>query len=481
MGCCSFVLFSAFVDVFLVFALYMVIRRYKHLRHERDELQQEKEVIFGFVHDAGEVFAHAEGLDMETMLKHVLFYAMRTTHAGAGAIFLVDQNRQTIHNGAVSGIFPPLVGKMDTGLERAMSKSQHIEKIVKTQVILKGEGLVGEVADLALPILIEDPERDPRVPHYELDYLKIHSILLVPMRFHQQVLGVVAVVNRVDGQPFIQTDLNLLQAVADQASVSIHFAQLRETLDEKQRIDRDLDIARRIQFSLLPKVIPKIEGIELAAFNYPAQEVGGDYYDFIQVDDKRIGIAIADVSGKGISGAIMMSMCRSVLRSQAPGEISPTRVLNSVNHLMREDIADDMFVSMLYMILNTETHELIIARAGHERPILVPGDKSGLRVIDSPGLAIGIGDEEAFQLVTKDIIVTLQPGDLMVAYTDGVTEAMNEKEEEWGIENFIEAIRIAADEGAHSVLNNVQQRLKRFVGDTAQYDDTTLLALRVMR
>jgi sigma-B regulation protein RsbU (phosphoserine phosphatase) len=319
------------------------------------------------------------------------------------------------------------------------------------------------------------------VPHYDLDYLKIRSILLVPMRFHQQVLGVIAVVNRVDGRPFIQTDLNLLQALADQASVSIHFAQLRETLDEKQRIDHDLDVARQIQMSLLPKEIPRIEGVELAAYNYPALEVGGDYYDFVRVDDDRIGIAIADVSGKGISGAIMMSMCRSVLRSQAPGKVSPSEVLRGVNKLMRADIADDMFVSMLYMVLNIQTRELLIARAGHERPILAPGDGSGLRIIESPGLAIGIGDESAFDTIIKDVPLELNPGDVVVAYTDGVTEAMNEKEEEWGADNFIEAIRIAAGEGAHSVLTNVQQRLLRFVGDTDQYDDTTLLALRIMR
>ncbi|NCC50170.1 MAG: GAF domain-containing protein [Spartobacteria bacterium] len=481
MGCCSFVFFSAFLIIALVIALYITVRRYRLLRAERDELEQEKEVIFGFIHDAGEVFANAEGLDMEGMLTRVLFYAMRTTRAGAGAVYLLESDKQTLRNGAVSGIFPPLIGKVDAGLERAMSKSQHIQKLVRSQVIRKGEGLIGEVADIGMPILIEDPERDPRVPHYDLDYLKIHSILLVPMRFHQQVLGVIVVINRVDGQPFIQTDLNLLQAVADQASVSIHFAQLRESLNEKQRIDHDLDIARNIQMSLLPKTIPKIEGIELAAFNYPALEVGGDYYDFVEVDEKRIGIALADVSGKGISGAIMMSMCRSVLRSQAPGVTSPAKVLNGVNHLMRKDIADDMFVSMLYMILNIETHELAIARAGHERPILVPGDKSGLHVIESPGLAIGIGDEEAFGMITKDTVITLHPGDVVVTYTDGVTEAMNENEQEWGIDNFTEAIRVSADEGAHSVLNNVQQRLMRFVGETPQYDDTTLLALRVVR
>ncbi len=472
---------TALSELLLVLALFLVITRMRQARAECEGMRQEREVIFGFVHDVGEVFADVDNIDMELMLSRVLFYALRTTKAGAGALFRVEKDETTLRARAVSGIFPPLVGEVDAGLERAMSKSQHIERMVKSQRILKGVGLVGEVFDFALPILVEDAERDPRVPQYDEDYLKIRSILLVPMRFHQRVLGVLAVVNRVDGHPFIQSDLNMLQALADQASVSLHFAELRETLDEKQRIDHDLDVARQIQMSLLPKQIPKFPGFELAAFDYPALEVGGDYYDFIPVDEDRVGIAIADVSGKGISGAIMMSICRSLLRSQARGGKSPAEVLKAVNQLMREDIADDMFVSMLYMVLNTKTHELIVARAGHERPIIAPGDGSGLHIIDSPGIAIGIGGEATFDSILKEVSVTLQPGDVVVSYTDGVTEAMNEKDDEWGIDNFLEAIRVSSDEGAHSVLNNVQQRLLRFVGDMPQYDDMTLLALRVLR
>jgi sigma-B regulation protein RsbU (phosphoserine phosphatase) len=476
-----YLFFTVLLQSLLLVFLILALLRYRRLMAERNNLSQERDVIFGFIHDVGEVFSDADIVDMDLMLKRVLFYAMRITHAGSGAIFMLDDSKETLRARALSGVFPPLSEGADTGLEKAMSKSQHVERMVRSQVILKGEGLVGEVADFGLPVLVEDGERDARVPQYDVDFLQIHSILLIPMRFHQRVLGVIAVVNRVDGHPFNQTDMNLLQSLADLASVSIHFAELRETLNEKQRIDHDLDVARKIQLSLLPKEIPRIGGYELAAFNYPALEVGGDYYDFIQVDDQRIGIAIADVSGKGISGAIIMSMCRSVLRSQAEGCTSPAQVLRGVNRLIRNDLADDMFVCILYMILDTETGELTVARAGHERPILAAGDGSGLRVLDSPGIALGIGDAEVFDSILDERCFTLQSGDVLVAYTDGVTEAMNERKEEWGVDNFLEAIRVAADEGAHSVLNNVQQRLLRFVGDMPQYDDTTLLALRVVR
>ncbi len=478
---------GAFPATFLFFllaltsvGLFFAVNAIRRLHRERDELMHQKEVIFGFIHDVGDVFVHSEDVDLERMLTRVLFYAARTTQAGAGAIYLYDKTEDAFRARAVSGIFPPLSGKLNGRLEKAVSKSQHIERMVRAQPIARGEGLVGEAADFGVPILIEDADRDPRVPKYEADFLRIRSILLVPMRFLQRILGVIVVVNRVDGRPFIQADLSLLQALADQASVSVHYAGLRGSLDEKQRIDHDLNVARQIQTALLPKSIPRLEGIELAAFNHPAQEIGGDYYDFIQIDEDHLGIAIADVSGKGIVGAIMMSISRSVLRAQAMMSRSPEEVLKNVNRVMYEDIAEDMFVSMLYMVLNLRTHTLVMARAGHERPVWSHAHKKRFTIVDSPGIALGIADREAFEAALEEETVQLKPGDVIVAYTDGVTEARNEQGEEWGVDPFLEAVSTAAPDGANAVLNNVQQRLMRFVGGFEQYDDMTLLALRIL-
>jgi len=460
-------------------ALVLTLRHMHKLQDSHDLLEQERDVMFGFIHDAGEVFADVDSIDTDLMLKRILFYALRTTHAGAGAIFMKNAN-DDFRARTISGIFPPLKEEKNTEIGESLSKSQHIERLVRAQCFREGEGLIGEVADLGAPILIADPERDERVPKYNLDFLRVRSLLLVPMRFHQQILGVLAVANRVDDHPFIEADLNLLQALADQASVSVHFSELREALDEKRRIDHDLDVARTIQMSLLPKHVPEINGFELAAYGHPALEVGGDYYDFVPVDDNHLGLAIADVSGKGISGAIMMAMCRSVLRSVARQKTSPAEVLNEVASLMSEDVANDMFISILYMVLNTDTRELVVARAGHERPVIAAGDTGKTSLIDSPGIAMGIGDTETFTSILQDVSTTLNPGDMVVAYTDGVTEAMNERNEEWGMDNFLAAIQANVHEGAHDVLTNVQQRVLRYAGSRAQYDDMTLLAIRVI-
>ena len=452
----------------------------RRLSASSNALRREKEVILGFIHDVGEVFARGDKVDLDRMLQRVLFYSLRTTHAGSGAIYLVEPGSALFKARAVSGIFPPLYGELSSGFRNAVSKSDYLKRMVLSQYVSKGEGLIGEVADSGMPVRIEDAELDPRIPRYEDKLLAVESVMLVPMRFLQQVIGVIAVVNRVDRLHFSETDMSLLQALADQAAVFVHYAGLSESLDEKRQIDHDLNVARRIQAALLPKTVPSIEGVEMGAFNYPAHEIGGDYYDFIRVDDNHLGLAIADVSGKGVVGAIMMSICRSVLRAQAPGSINPADTLVAVNRIMDEDIAEDMFISILYMILDIRTMKLTVARAGHERPALCQAGKRGFTILESPGIAMGIADTEAFEDAIKPASIHLKAGDVVVAYTDGVTEAMNAKREEWGIENFLNAVSESAPDGAGKVLDSVQQRLLRFVGEMGQYDDMTLLALRVM-
>ena len=175
-----------------------------------------------------------------------------------------------------------------------------------------------------------------------------------------------------------------------------------------------------------------------------------------------------------------MSICRTVLRGHAIGETNPAEVLRKVNRVMSPDIGEDMFVCMLYCVLNTKTRELTIARAGHERPIRVSTHEEGFEVIDSAGIAIGISDPDAFDHILEERRMQLKPGDVLAFYTDGVTEAMNAKQEEWGVDNLLTSLQISASEGASSVLTNVKQRLLRFVGDTPQYDDMTLLALHAV-
>lgn len=474
----TFIIITALTNFLLASGGAYMYFRWLRQRKACEQLQQEREVIFGFMHDVGEVFAESEHIEPDLLLKRVLYYALRTARASAGAIYLIDPNRESLHARAITGVFPPLTGDTNGSLTSTVSKSKHIENLVRARVIQKGEGLIGSVADLGTPLLIGDAEYDSRVPKHQLDFLRIRSLLLVPMRFHQSVTGVLAVVNRVDGKPFLEADLSLLQALSDQASAAIYYAGLRDSLDEKKRIDRDLSLARQIQATLLPAELPRIPGFELAAFNQPAKEIGGDYYDIIPIDDRHIGIALADVSGKSIGGAMLMSVCRSVVRAQAPGHLNPADLLRSINRVLSKDIAEDMFITMVYMVLHLDTRKLVIARAGHEKPMIIRANRQ-VEVINSNGAAVGLADPDLFDGIMTEASVDLHPGDLVITYTDGITEAMNAAKDEWGIGPFTETCVTASAEGAHSLVNHVRERVQRFVGDYAQYDDMTLVALRV--
>ena len=462
---------------FSVFAFGYRSRR--KLKIERDTLLQEKEAALGFVQNVGEVFADSETVEMDQLLTRVIHYAVRTCKASSGAIHLMNSKALRLEARALSGVFPPPFETDTDQLEYESGATGRLEKLIRETPIIVGKGLIGEVAVLGNSILIEDAEMDSRVPQHHFDFLKIRTMLIIPMRFGNHTIGVMTLINRTNGTRFAPSDLNLAQALAAQASVPIHYAGLQEALEDKRQFDRDMQIAQQIQNSLLPQQLPDYPSIELAAFNHPALEIGGDYYDFIQIDDKHIGLAIADVSGKGVGGALMMAVCRSVLRVNAPNVYDPSSMLCSLNATLSSNLAEDMFISMLYMVLNLETHQLSFARAGHEAPILMHAGNSTAEQLETTGMAIGLVDNEIFSQAIETRNFSLQPGDMIITYTDGITEAMNSNGEEWGIDSLMLTIQNMANSSAQHLLDHIRESVLEFAGNNRQYDDMTMLALRI--
>jgi len=470
-----------FLEAALVIFLFRSIKQRQKLRTRNLSLRQEREVIFEFIHHIGELFADADDVDMDSLLKRILFFATKTGKAATGALYLFTPDRTQLFARAISGIFPPLYDPEEVNTQQLLAKSQILETLVKTRPVAAGEGIVGSAATIGNGIIIEDAEMDARIPTYTDAFLKIHSLIVVPMRFGNEVLGVLALANRTDETPFTPSDLSLLQAMADQASVPIHYAGLRAALEQKKQIDRDMRAAQQIQASLLPQSLPQFENVQLAAYNLPAFDIGGDYYDFIEIDEDHLGIAIADVAGKGIGGAMMMAVCQGVLRTRAKQERSPAQMLSELNRVLSANLAEDMFITMLYIVLNTQTRELTFARAGHERPLLCRSC-DGTRVaepLNAPGIAIGLADADVFDAAIADVSVQLKPGDGFIVYTDGITEALNEEGEEWGLENLLGLIQTSSPKNPDALMKAVQASLTRYVGAQQQYDDMTLLALKV--
>jgi len=302
--------------------------------------------------------------------------------------------------------------------------------------------------------------------------------MIGPLGYANENLGVLAVANGPMSTPFSASDFVVFQSIAEQSAFALYNAVVYSEASEKRRIDRDLDVAHDIQRILLPHAAPAIEGFEIAGLNVPATQVSGDYYDYIPLGADRIGIAIADVSGKGVAASLIMAMCRSVLRSVARSSQSAATVLQEVNRQLYPDIREDMFISMAYLIAQKGSDELVLSRAGHDAPLhFRAADRSVVR-INPPGMALGIDSGSVFNRVTSDFSVRLEEGDCLILYTDGVTEALDVNGLEFGISKLIEAVQASAPTGASAILSRITSDLRSFVDGHPQNDDITLIAIR---
>jgi sigma-B regulation protein RsbU (phosphoserine phosphatase) len=270
----------------------------------------------------------------------------------------------------------------------------------------------------------------------------------------------------------------VFKSIAEQSAFALYNAIIYSEANEKKRLDHDLEIARDIQRILLPSEAPIIDGFELSGINIPARHVSGDYFDYLKVDERRLGVAIADVSGKGVPASIIMAICRSVLRSQAAGNPSPSDVLKKVNRQLYPDIKEDMFISMAYVILDHAHSTVTLSRAGHDAPILYEHASKSVTPVKPPGMVLGIDSGSVFDRITCDFALSLKRDDCLLLYTDGVTEALDANGDEFGPERMMECVRVSAPEGAPAIITRLIDELRSFVGAQPQNDDITLIAIR---
>jgi serine phosphatase RsbU (regulator of sigma subunit) len=250
---------------------------------------------------------------------------------------------------------------------------------------------------------------------------------------------------------------------------------------ERKAIERELSIATEIQTKLLPERIPQIPGLDIHSFYLSAKEVGGDYYDFIVIDQTHLGIIVADVSGKGIPGSMVMTMARSLVRLASVRNVSPADTFKKVNRILAKDIRRGMFVTSIYMVLNVKTHELKVASAGHN-PLVVFRAESGQNELIKPqGIALGFDKGTIFDNHIQEMEIQLKPGDRICAYTDGVNEAMNAESEEFGDDRFYNLVKQHARLSSKDFVQKIVDELKAHRGEAEQSDDITITTLAVIK
>jgi serine phosphatase RsbU (regulator of sigma subunit) len=255
-------------------------------------------------------------------------------------------------------------------------------------------------------------------------------------------------------------------------------SRAREELVEKERMSKELEIARNIQQSLLPTTFPEVEAVEVAAACESATEVGGDYFDLIAIDARRVGVVIADVSGKGVPGLLVMGVARSVIRAQARQHLSPREVLIRANDIISPDIGRGMFVTVLYGILDVERRAFTFANAGHNPLIIIKAEGPVTHdMIKTQGRPVGFMAGTFFDDRLEETTLSLEDGDKIFTYTDGILDAMNEAGEEFGMDRLIETLTEYRTSSVQEIADALLARIAAYAGDRPQTDDMTLLAL----
>jgi phosphoserine phosphatase RsbU/P len=252
-----------------------------------------------------------------------------------------------------------------------------------------------------------------------------------------------------------------------------------QRISERVRMQKELEIARSVQMSLLPKENPHRTGLDIAGICIPAMEVGGDYYDFINLGDRKIGIAIGDVSGKGVPAAIYMTLTKGILQSHAEENVSPRLVLSKVNTLMYRTIERNSFVSMFYAVLDTQERVIRFARAGQCPIILAHSSLAEGRFLTPKGMALGLEMGKVFDSVLEEQELPLQSGETLVFYTDGFTEARNKRGDEFGEDRLVKAVARRRERSAADVIRAIVEEVEAFAEGQPQHDDMTMVVVKV--
>jgi sigma-B regulation protein RsbU (phosphoserine phosphatase) len=455
---------------------YLQRQRIRKLERSHEEIQVEETLVFDFLHGLGEAFR--ETIRPQELHRLIVEGATRILDAHGGALYVTDRTGGKLTPAFISKGCPPLVDIPTHILQQAAASSSAVERFLRLHTVTPDEGLVGRVWKTGQSVCLDEFSEAPELAKLRDSAFGSGSIMAAALRYGDQDLGVLALANGPMGAPFSQGDFVVFKSIAEQSAFALYNAIIYSMANEKKRLDHDLEIARDIQRILLPSEAPAIDGFQISGINVPARQVSGDYFDYIQVDDERLGVAIADVSGKGVPASLIMAICRSVLRAEAARNPSPADVLRKVNRQLYPDIKEDMFISMAYLILDHQRNDITLARAGHDAPLLYQRRSEIVAPVKPPGMVVGIDSGSVFDRLTVDFAVSLERNDCLVLYTDGVTEALNTEGDEFGVDRLMQSVRSSAKDSAQAIVKKIIQDVRDFSGPAPQNDDMTLIAIR---
>ncbi len=338
--------------------------------------------------------------------------------------------------------------------------------------------VVESVANGGQSVLTNDAMRDSRFSGREsVMMLGLRSILCAPLRVQDKIIGAIYVDNRLQAGIFTHEDLDLLSAIASSAAIAIENARLYQVAVEKGRMDRELEMARRVQSSLIPDQTPILPGWEFSASWQPAHEVAGDYYDFAPCAEAKTGLVIADVTDKGMPAALFMALTRSAIRANVCSAASPADGIAGANRLICAESTRGLFVTLFFGLLNPDSGEVAYVNAGHNPPLLYQADKDEITLLKATGMPLGIDAAAVFNQRS----VVMQPGDFLVLYTDGITEAFDEHGAEFGMDRMQRVVYDLRNAPVAEMQARLLQTVNDFIDSTAPSDDITIMIVKRLK
>jgi sigma-B regulation protein RsbU (phosphoserine phosphatase) len=396
--------------------------------------------------------ALASTLDLAELLGHILEVAKTQADAERGTLFLVDEKSQEIWS---------LIAQ---GLE-------------KREIRLPlGRGIVGYVAQSGDILIIPDAYADPRF-NREVDTqtgYRTRNILCLPIRNKSgKIIAALQLLNKRRGA-FTAEDVDFLLTLSDHMALALENAQLHLALLEKERLEHEMALARDIQRGLLPEMAPVVPGFDIAVTNEPCFEVGGDYYDFLTLGSDSLLVVVADVEGKGISSAMIMSNVQATLRALAPNLHSLTSLAESLNHTILAGTRGGKYLTMFLGLIDLQRQTIDYINCGHVPPVIVRTEGEAVNLTEG-GMVVGLFDNVRYQHGQ----VKFQTGDVLVLCTDGITESMDEEQEEYGTGRLVTCVRGAITQSAAEIVTTVNADVSKFSARGTHLDDKVMIAIKV--
>lgn len=335
------------------------------------------------------------------------------------------------------------------------------------------EQLTGWMLKNQKPLRINDFLKDDRFRSFADKDLPIRSMLSVPLMLKGRMTGLVTLFNKKSPEGFPEEDQRLMSIIAAQSAQVIENARLYEEEQALLRMQEEYRLASEIQNKLLPMTSPDIEGYDILGVAHPAQIVGGDYFDLITIDDHRLVVCLGDISGKGLPAAMLMANLQATIRAQVLLNPLPTDCLESSNRLLYQNTDSFKFATLFYGILDTKKNELCYSNAGHNLPILFSPDKEPVTLATS-GLALSFVEKTEYE----EGRIIFNPGDLLLIYSDGITESMNAHSEEFGEDQLIRIVQSSASNSSGELSKEIVSAVLKHAGEQPQSDDMTMIIIR---